>query len=44
MDNSLEPAGKASIQTIDDTLDNLAPISARLKGRDQIEAARRTRP
>lgn len=44
MDNSLDPADKASLLTVDDTLGNLAPISARLKGRDPLQVARRTRP
>jgi len=44
MDNTLDPAGQASILAVDDTSANLAPISARLKGKDPLRVARRTRP
>lgn len=43
MDNTLDPADKASFLTVDDTPDNLAPISARLKDSDPPRVARRTR-
>lgn len=44
MDNSLDPAGKASILAVDDTPGNLAPIGARLKGAYPPKVARRPRP
>jgi len=44
MDNTLDPAGQASVPMVDDTPDNLALISPRLKDSHQIKVARRTRP
>lgn len=44
MDNTVDPAGKASIPVVEDTPDNLDLISCRLKDSERFMVARQARP